>query len=43
VKGGVQSWDEMMAGFMDIAFDPTYTSMDFFRDAPATTSTVAAR
>jgi hypothetical protein len=41
VKGGVQSWDEMMAGFMDIAFDPSYTSMDFFRDAPA--STVAAR
>jgi hypothetical protein len=34
VKGGAQSWDEMMAGFMDIAFDPGYTSMDFFRDAP---------
>jgi len=34
VKGGPQSWDEMMAGFMEIAFDPAYTSMDFFRDAP---------
>jgi len=38
VKGGVQSWDEMMAGFMDISFDPTYTSMDFFRDAPVRAS-----
>jgi mono/diheme cytochrome c family protein len=34
VKGGAQSWDEMMAGFMEIAFDPAFTSMDFFRDAP---------
>jgi hypothetical protein len=34
VKGGPQSWDEMMAGFMEIAFDPAFTSMDFFRDAP---------
>ena len=34
VKGGAQSWDEMMAGFMDIAFDPEFKSMDFFRDAP---------
>jgi hypothetical protein len=34
VKGGLQSWEEMMAGFMEIAFDPAFTSMDFFRDAP---------
>jgi hypothetical protein len=33
VKGGAQSWDEMMAGFMDVAFNPN-ASADFFRDAP---------
>lgn len=35
VKGGVQSWDEMMAGFMDVAFDPKISTPDFFLDAPA--------
>jgi hypothetical protein len=35
VKGGAQSWDEMMAGFMDVAFDPKITWPDFFLDAPA--------
>jgi len=34
VKGGAQSWDEMMAGFMDVAFDPAIAHPDFFRDAP---------
>lgn len=34
VRGGAQSWDEMMAGFMDVAFDPSIASPDFFRDAP---------
>jgi len=33
VKGGAQSWDEMMAGFMEIGFDPKIYP-DFFRDAP---------
>jgi hypothetical protein len=36
VKGGAQSWDEMMAGFMDVAFDPSIASPDFFLDAPVT-------
>jgi hypothetical protein len=35
VKGGAQSWDEMMAGFMDVAFDPAIASPDFFLDAPS--------
>ncbi len=42
VKGGAQSWDEMMAGFMDIAFDPAFTSQDFFRDAPVVKATASA-
>src|SRR5215469_4944289 len=38
VKGGPQSFDEMMAGFMDVAFDPSITSPDFFRDAPSSSA-----
>ena len=33
VKGGRQSWDEMMAGFVDFGIAPTQ-SLDMFRDAP---------
>ncbi|MEO8028363.1 MAG: thiol-disulfide isomerase, partial [Bryobacteraceae bacterium] len=42
VKGGAQSWDEMMAGFMDVAFDPAIAKPDFFRDAPAPAASGAA-
>jgi len=42
VKGGDQSWDEMMAGFMEVAFEPE-TSQDFFLDAPVEVSTAQAR
>jgi len=38
VKGGAQSWDEMMAGFMDVSFDPKIAKPDFFRDAPTPTA-----
>ena len=43
VRGGVQSWQEMMAGFMEVAFDPSLTSLDFFRDAPVPAAQSAAR
>jgi hypothetical protein len=36
VKGGRQSWEEMMAGFVDFGFGPTQ-SLDLFHDAPKTT------
>jgi hypothetical protein len=39
VKGGAQSWDEMMAGFMDVAFDPAIAYPDFFLDAPSVKTT----
>lgn len=41
VKGGDQSWDEMMAGFMEVAFEPG-TSQDFFLDAPLPDSSTPA-
>ncbi|MBZ5611245.1 MAG: thiol-disulfide isomerase [Acidobacteriia bacterium] len=41
VKGGAQSWDEMMAGFMDVGFDPKIASPDFFLDAPPVTATAS--
>jgi copper type II ascorbate-dependent monooxygenase-like protein len=36
VKGGRQSWEEMMAGFVDFGIGPTQ-SLDLFHDAPKTT------
>lgn len=42
VKGGAQSWDEMMAGFMDVAFDPKIAYPDFFLDAPPATGAATA-
>ena len=42
VRGGLQSWQEMMAGFMEVAFDPSLTSLDFFRDAPVPTPAPSA-
>ena len=36
VKDGRQSWQEMMAGFVDFGIGPTET-LDLFRDAPKTT------
>ena len=34
VKSGLQSWDEMLGGFIDIGFEPGLQDLDFFRDAP---------
>ena len=34
VVGGLQSEEEMMAGFVEIGFDPGLESLDFFTDAP---------
>jgi hypothetical protein len=37
VLGGLQSEEEMMAGFVEIGFDPGLESLDFFTDAPVET------
>ena len=34
VKQGLQSWEEMMAGIVEVAFDPAVDVLDFFKDAP---------
>jgi hypothetical protein len=34
VVGGLQSEEEMMAGFVELGIDPTSDSLDFFTDAP---------
>ena len=41
VPGGIQSWDEMMAGFVDFSFGPKQ-SLDVFRNAPMPESGAAA-
>jgi hypothetical protein len=43
VKQGLQSWEEMMAAVVEVAFDPSISELDFFRDAPVQASSLPAR
>jgi hypothetical protein len=40
VKQGLQSWEEMMAAVVEVAFDPSVEELDFFRDAPVQASSL---